>query len=166
MSDEQKGLKFYLCQTPAGPQYVHLQADAKKIDPNYQTVFVDTSKQAIMERLNHLMAGPVQGIDPMELDQPEVDEDEPDGPGTTYRWAQSSPNAPKPAAVLDRIERTYAQIDAEAFICAVPLDEIHRLDALEGLIKSHRESLLNPGIRTQPPVPAASRRQKQWGKKA
>lgn len=55
MSEEQKGLKFYLCQTPDGPQYVHLQADAKKIDPNYQTVFVDTSKQPLMERLNDLL---------------------------------------------------------------------------------------------------------------
>jgi hypothetical protein len=70
MSDEPKGLKFYLCQTPEGPQYVHLQADAKKIDPNYETVYVDTSKQALMDRLNHLMRSPVQGISLAEGDEP------------------------------------------------------------------------------------------------
>ena len=52
---EKKGMKFYLCQTEAGPQLVHLQADAKKIDPNFETILIDLSKQAIMERLNDLM---------------------------------------------------------------------------------------------------------------
>lgn len=48
-------MKFYLCQTPHGPQYVHLQADAKRIDPNFETVEIDLSKGAIMDRLNDLM---------------------------------------------------------------------------------------------------------------
>ena len=48
-------MKFYLCETADGPQYVHLQADAKKIDPAFKTVEIDLSKGAIMERLNDLM---------------------------------------------------------------------------------------------------------------
>lgn len=48
-------MKFYLCQTEVGPQYVHLQADAKKIDPNYETVELDTSKGPLMDLLNDLM---------------------------------------------------------------------------------------------------------------
>jgi hypothetical protein len=157
MSEEQKGLKFYLCQTPTGPQYVHLQADAKKIDPNYQTVFVDTSKQAIMERLNHLMRGPIRAIDDM---------DEPEEPDEQPRSAPR-PSMPewRPQHVIDCIERTYAQIDVETFICAVPKAEIYRLDSLEALIKSHRESLLNPGGRKPEPEPERPAR-KHWGKKA
>lgn len=159
MSDEQKGLKFYLCQTPAGPQYVHLQADAKKIDPNYETVYVDTSKQALMERLNELMRGPIQAIDPAEN-------------GAVWEEPAEQPrSAPlpmvpewRPQHVIDCIERTYAQIDVETFICAVPKTEIYRLDSLEALIKSHRESLLNPGARNHQPEPERPAR-KQWGKK-
>jgi len=158
MSDEQKGLKFYLCQTPAGPQYVHLQADAKKIDPDYQTVFVDTSKPALMDRLNHLMRGPIKAIDYEE-------EDELEEPGDSPRPAPTPPPALRPPAVQARVERTYEQIDVEEFIFAVPLDEIYRLDTLEALIKDHRESLLNPGVRKEQPAPAAGRRT-QWGKKA
>jgi hypothetical protein len=158
MPDEQKGLKFYLCQTPAGPQYVHLQADAKKIDPNYETVFVDTSKQAIMDRLNHLMRGPIRAID---------DTDEPEEPAEpTRRPAFSAYPDLRPPAVLARVERMYEQIDVETFLFAVPLDEIYRLDALEAIIKDQRERLLNPGVRKPQPTEPERTGRKQWGKKA
>jgi len=159
MSDEQKGLKFYLCQTPSGPQYVHLQADAKKIDPNYQTVFVDTSKQALMDRLNHLMRGPIRGIDSMEMDEPEE-------PGETPRPAPTPPPALRPPAVQARVERMYEQIDVEEFLFRVPVDEIYRLDALEAIIKDQRERLLNPGVRKAQPTEPERTGRKQWGKKA
>jgi hypothetical protein len=156
MSSEQKGLKFYLCQTPNGAQYVHLQADAKKLDPDYQTVFVDTSKPALMDRLNHLIRGPIKAID--------YEEDDEQEPGDAPRPAPTPPPVLRSPAVQARVERTYEQIDVEEFIFAVPLDEIYRLDSLEALIKDHRETLLNPGIRKPQPDPAAGRRT-QWGKK-
>ena len=157
MSEEQKGLKFYLCQTPAGPQYIHLQADAKKIDPNYQTVFVDTSKQALMDRLNHLMRSPIKGLSLTEDDEPE----EPAGGPRPAPQPMTPPQSPE---VLARIGRTYSQIDVEEFIFSVPADEIYRLDHLESIIKSHRDSLLNPGVRKPQPEPERPAH-KQWGKK-
>lgn len=157
MSEEQKGLKFYLCQTPAGPQYVHLQADAKKIDPNYETVFVDTSKQALMDRLNHLMRSPIKGLSLME-------DDEPEEPVARPRPAPQPMTPPQSPEVLARIGRTYSQIDVEEFICGVPAGEIYRLDSLEALIKDHRNSLLNQGARQSQAEPEAPTR-KQWGKK-
>ena len=66
-------MKFYLCQTADGPQYVHLQADAKKIDPNYETVEIDLSKAAIMDRLNDLMRrayGPAASEGPTVVSRP------------------------------------------------------------------------------------------------
>lgn len=54
MADE-KGIKFYLVQTEEGPQLEHLQAEAKKRDPSFQTIHIDTTKQPLMDRLNELM---------------------------------------------------------------------------------------------------------------
>lgn len=48
-------MKYYLCQTPDGPQYAHLQTEAKALDPNFQTVELDFSKQAMMKMLNDLL---------------------------------------------------------------------------------------------------------------
>ena len=48
-------MKAYLCQTEDGPQYIHLQADAKRIDKNYQTVEIDVAKGPLLDMLNDLM---------------------------------------------------------------------------------------------------------------
>lgn len=141
MSDE-KGLKFYLCQTPAGPQYVHLQADAKKLDPNYQTVFVDTSKQALMDRLNHLMRGPIQGINLAEGDDEVVPE-----PVVRVAPPPPPPNPLRSPAVQARVERTYDQIGFEEFIQSIPADEAHRLPLLADMIATRRAELAD----TAPP---------------
>ena len=72
MADE-KGIKFYLVDTPEGPQLEHLQAEAKKRDPNFQTIHVDTTKQPLMERLNDLMRrahGAGEGAGPVTISRP------------------------------------------------------------------------------------------------
>ena len=48
-------MKAYLCETESGPQYVHLQADAKRLDRNYQTVEIDTAKGPLLDMLNDLL---------------------------------------------------------------------------------------------------------------
>lgn len=48
-------MKYYLCQTPDGPQYAATQVDAKKLDKNFEIVDLDFSKLPMMERLNDLM---------------------------------------------------------------------------------------------------------------
>ena len=49
-------MKYYLCQTDDGPQYAGTQAEAKKLDKDFEIVDLDFSKPAMMERLNNLMA--------------------------------------------------------------------------------------------------------------
>lgn len=49
-------MKFYLCQTPAGPRLAGTQADAKALDKNFTTVDWATDKDALMERFNDLFA--------------------------------------------------------------------------------------------------------------
>jgi hypothetical protein len=49
-------MKFYLCQTPLGPQLAGTQADAKALDKNFETVEWATDKDALMERFNDLFA--------------------------------------------------------------------------------------------------------------
>jgi hypothetical protein len=51
-------MKFYLCQTSEGPQLAGTQADAKALDPKYQTVEYAMDKDSIMQRLNDLMRKP------------------------------------------------------------------------------------------------------------
>lgn len=65
-------LKFYLCQTEDGPQFVHLLADAKKLDKGYETVEIDTAKQPLMDRLNDLMrrANAAEGERPIAVCRP------------------------------------------------------------------------------------------------
>lgn len=48
-------MKAYLCQTSDGPQYVHLQADAKRLDKNHETVEIDTAKGPLLDLLNELL---------------------------------------------------------------------------------------------------------------
>lgn len=118
-------MKFYLCQTEEGPQYVHLQADAKKIDPNFETVEIDLAKQAIMERLNDLMrrahAQPVE-----------------EGPVAQPAPPPSPTRTPEAKA---RVERTLDQVGFEQFIWDIPDSEAHRLDILERIIKERRAEI-------------------------
>ena len=37
-------MKFYLCQTTDGPQYVYTQIDAAKLDRNFETVNIDVAQ--------------------------------------------------------------------------------------------------------------------------
>ncbi len=80
-------MKFYLCQTDVGPQYVHLQADAKKIDPNFETVEIDFAKQPMMDRLNDLMrrANGAPSAEPGTVSRPA-----PPPPGATGTFAEGN----------------------------------------------------------------------------
>ena len=135
MSEDAKGLKFYLCQTEDGPQLEHLQAEAKKRDPNFKVTYVDTAKQPLMDRLNDLMRRVHSGsiLEPQETD-PEV---------------ANIPSPPPPPAssyspvVQAKIERTYDQIGFEKFIWDIPDSEAQRLDVLEGIIKERRREIKN-----------------------
>lgn len=149
------GLKFYLCQTPDGPQYVHLQIDAKKLDPNYQTVEIDTSKQALMDRLNGLMRGNSAAF---VIDDPE--EDEP----VVFAPPPPPPSPLRSAKATEMMGRTYDQIGFEEFIWSIPDDEATRLDTLEKIIAARRREISNPGERTETPEPVHTGR-KPWGKK-
>lgn len=132
MSAESKGLKFYLCQTEVGPQLEHLQAEAKRRDPNFTVTFVDTAKQPLMERLNDLMrrANGFGGTDLVEQEEPE-DVSPPPRPATPLR----SP------AVQAMIERTYDQVGFEQFIWDIPDSEARRLDSLERIIAERRKEI-------------------------
>lgn len=156
MPDEPKGLKFYLCQTSVGPQYVHLQADAKKTDPNYETVYVDTSKQALMDRLNHLIRGPLQGISLAEGDE---DPDEPYTAPTPAPAPQTNLRSPH---VQERLQRIYDATGFEDFIWNIPDEEAFRLDNLENIIKERRDEI-NGIKRERAPIPEPTK--SRWGKK-
>jgi hypothetical protein len=120
-------MKFYLCQTEEGPQYVHLQADAKKLDPNFETVEIDLAKQAIMERLNDLMR--------QASNQPVEDT------GGPVAAPVAPPRPNRPPEVEKRVERTHDQIGFEDFIWDIPDDEAYRLDKLEAIIKERRSEI-------------------------
>jgi hypothetical protein len=124
-------LKFYLCQTTDGPQYVHLQADAKRIDPKFETVEVDLTKEAIMNRLNELMRQAHTGAVPdASLEEPQ---DIPPAP--------VAPPAPKPVAKPDRAARNDAQIAWEEFIWDIPAGEAYRLNTLQKVIEERRTEI-------------------------
>ncbi len=128
-AETKKGMKFYLCQTEVGPQLVHLQADAKKIDPNFETILIDLSKQAIMDRLNDLMrqahapAAPMEEASPVSVSPP-------------------PPSAPKK---LDKaaqyMERVFDQTAVEEFIWRVPSNETFRLDTIENICRERRAEI-------------------------
>lgn len=128
-AETKKGMKFYLCQTEVGPQLVHLQADAKKIDPNFETILIDLSKQAIMDRLNDLMrqahapAASMEEASPVSVSPP-------------------PPSAPKK---LDKaaqyMERVFDQTAVEEFIWRVPSNETFRLDTIENICRERRAEI-------------------------
>jgi len=149
------GLKFYLCQTSDGPQYVHLQADAKKLDPTYETVEIDTSKQALMDRLNHLLRSPVSGLSLVDDDE---DLEEPDGPVA----APAPRSTGRKPDVAKRVERTYDQIEFEHFIWSIPDDEAYRLNLLEKIIKERRAEIAGEAKAPAPPPPPL---RNEWKKK-
>lgn len=147
------GLKFYLCQTPTGPQYVHLQIDAKKLDPNYQIVEIDTSKQALMDRLNELLRAAGQVPAPLGEGEEEVIERTPPSPPSPLRSAKAT----------EMMGRTYDQIGFEEFIWSIPDDEIKRLDTLERIIHERRREITHPGEIVADTQPARTGR--KWGNK-
>lgn len=132
MSDdapEKKGMNFYLCQTEVGPQLVHLQADAKKTDPNFETILIDLSKQAIMERLNDLMrqahapAAPMEEASPVSVSPP-------------------PPSASKkPDKAAQYMERVFDQTAVEEFLWRVPPNETFRLDTIEAICRERRDEI-------------------------
>lgn len=149
-------LKFYLCNTPAGPQYVHLQADAKKLDPNFRTVLIDTSKQALMDRLNELMRGPIQGISLVDDEVEEVES------------AMTAPQPPPPPrtpayhpAMPPTTARSIAQTAWEEFIYDIPPTEAFRLTSLEKTIAVRKAEIAGePPVFEEPPAP----HRKSWNK--
>jgi hypothetical protein len=130
MSDE-KGIKFYLISTEDGPQLEHLQVEAKKRDPHFKTIYVDTTKQPLMERLNDLMRRANGGASAPTVEEGEVLEVAPLPPLTS-----SSP-IKRPA----KSERIYDQIGFEQFVWDLPDEEAHRLDILEAIIKERRDEI-------------------------
>lgn len=142
-------LKFYLCNTPEGQQLVHLQADAKRIDPKYQTVLIDTSKQALMDRLNGLMRQ--AGGTPAPVDEVEEGAPAPPPPPKTPTYQPSMP--PTTA-------RSVAQTAWEEFIFDIPVSEAFRLDSLERTIAARRAEIAGePQAEEAAPV-----RRKGWKK--
>lgn len=129
MSDdapEKKGMKFYLCQTEVGPQLVHLQADAKKTDPNFETILIDLSKQAIMDRLNDLMRQAHAPAAPMEE-------------ASSVSVSPPPPSASKqPDKAAQYMERVFDQTAVEEFIWRVPSNETFRLDTIENICRERR----------------------------
>lgn len=121
-------MKFYLCQTEDGPQYQHLQSEAKKTDPNFQTIELDTSKGPLMDLLNRLMrqAHAATGAASEE-------------PATVSRPAPPPTRSP---AVNSRVERAYDAVGFEEFIWDVPADEAHRLDSFERIITERRKEIV------------------------
>lgn len=132
MSEDTKGLKFYLCQTEVGPQLEHLQAEAKKRDPNFKVTYVDTAKQPLMDRLNDLMRRVHHNIC-VEQEEPE-DVSLPVPPPRPVTTLRAPP-------VQAKVERTYDQIGFEQFIWDIPDDEAQRLDVLEKIIKERRREI-------------------------
>lgn len=120
-------MKYYLCQTEDGPQYFHLQADAKKIDPNFEVVEIDLSKQALMDRLNGLMRQANAA--------PTRDE------GGPVSAPVTPPRPNRPPEVEASVQRSYDQIGFEEFIWDIPDTETHRLDILEKIIAERRREI-------------------------
>lgn len=121
-------MKFYLCQTDDGPQYIHLQIDAKKLDPNFETVEIDLSKEAIMNRLNDLMRRAHGNIAVFPDASPEEEKD-PAGV------------SPPPDRQPSRSDQTEAQIAWEEFIFAIPVNEAYRLNTLQEVIEARRSEI-------------------------
>lgn len=149
MADE-KGIKFYLISTEDGPQLEHLQAEAKKRDPNFQTIYVDTTKQPLMDRLNDLMRR-AHGDGEQ---APVVEEEGPDRIQTT----PPPPTTKRPP----QIERMYDQTGFEQFVWDMPAEEVRRLDTLEAIIKERRDEI-NGVKRERAPTPEPTK--SRWGKK-
>lgn len=127
-------MKFYLCQTPEGPQYVHLQADAKKIDPKFETVEVDLAKEPIMNRLNDLM----RKAHAASLPEPNAPMEE------TRRQRQEMPPpsaSKKPDKAAQYMERVFDQTAVEEFIWRVPANETFRLDTIEAICAERRNEI-------------------------
>lgn len=122
-------MKFYLCQTPEGPQYVHLQADAKKIDPKFEVVEIDLAKEPIMNRLNELMRQAHAPAAPEEEEPVSV--------------SSPSPPASKPKTdkAAQYMERVFDQTAVEEFIWRVPAKETFRLDTIESVCAERRQEI-------------------------
>lgn len=128
-TEAKKGMKFYLCQTEVGPQLVHLQADAKKTDPNFETIEIDLSKQAIMARLNDLMR---QAHAPAALEEQE----------SAVTVSSPAPPAPKkPDKAAAQLERIFDQTAVEEFLWRVPVSETYRLDTIENICAERRQEI-------------------------
>lgn len=118
-------MKAYLCQTPDGPQYQHLQVEAKRLDPNYETVEIDTTKGPLLDQLNDLMrrAHATQPAAPAEAEE--------EG---GIKTALVTPPPPKPVvkvAMPPHAARNDAQIAWEEFIWSIPANEAYRIDVLQ-----------------------------------
>lgn len=150
-------MKYYLCQTPNGPQLADTQANAKALDKNYQTVEIDFAKHPMMDHLNDLMrrahaneGGAATGLTMVDRtgDTPVVrpaTRDEADAilsaeipqAGNAHRKPQQPSR--------DRAQRTWDQIELEEFIFAIPSKEAYRLDAIQSVIDARREELNQGG---------------------
>lgn len=124
-------MKAYLCQTDAGPQYIHLQADAKKLDPSFVTEDIDLTKEPLLARINDLMRrAHANEVAPAVSLEEEQDINPP---------ALASPPAPKVSSMPPHAVRNEIQIDWEEFIFTIPDKEAYRLDALQKVIDAQRE---------------------------
>ena len=137
-------MKYYLCQTDAGPQFARNQAEAAKLDRHAVIEEVSTEKDDLMERLNVLMrtvyeyqTGKVQvlvgeGLGPI------VSEEE--GNARLDALIEEQETAAKTRKKeTSRWERTMDQIAVEQFIHDTPEGELQRLEVLERCIVSRRQ---------------------------
>lgn len=125
-------MKAYRCMTEVGPQYLHLQADAKKADPNYETVEIDVTKSVLLDMINDLLRRLYAAENGA---SPAAQEEEQDIPP-----APAPPPAPKPKPSMPpHAVRNDMQIDWEEFIFSIPDGEAYRLDALQRTLDAQRE---------------------------
>lgn len=128
-------MKFYLCQTPDGPQLAATQEEAKALDRKFEKIEIDMSQRPIMERLNELMrrVHAAEAGEPAEIDD---DEEQIAAPAPKPVKASSDPNS---ATAL--MNRTWEQIGIEEWILAVPAREAYRLDNLASHIDTRRAEI-------------------------
>lgn len=117
-------MKAYLCQTELGPQYIHLQAEAKKLDPSFQTVEIDTAKEALLTMLNALLRDRDTPVQQSEDIKPILEE-------VKVSHKRSS----------KVVSRTYEQIDVEEFIFAIPEAESYRLNQIQVILDERKREL-------------------------
>jgi hypothetical protein len=63
-------LKFYLCQTSAGPRLSPTQADAKKLDPDFETIELADDKDSRIKHINSLFEQ-IAGTAPVAAAEPD-----------------------------------------------------------------------------------------------